>query len=144
MKLIKTSVATVALATLLAGSLSTYAQTSTNGAARQGMRGVEGQMTRLSEDLKLTADQKPKVKALLEEQNKKRQELRAEGTPDRTKMQALQEETTKKMKEVLTAEQFTKYEEFIKTQRNRRQGAGGGASADKSGVAPKAKKNADK
>lgn len=141
MKSIKTSVATVALAALLAGSLSTYAQTHTNSAGRT-MRGGEGQITRLSAELKLTDDQKAKVKTILEEQNKKRREMRAEGTPDRAKMQELQQETTKKMKEVLTADQFTKYEEFIKTQRNRRQGTN--VSADQSGTAPKGKKNANK
>jgi Spy/CpxP family protein refolding chaperone len=130
MKSSKTAIATLALTAVLSLSPSLWAQnTNAPGGGRVGgPRNVEGQMNRLTEQLTLTEDQKPKVKAILEEQNKKIGELRGDSAsaPEdrRAKMQAIREETTKKMKEVLTAEQFKKYEEF-QQQRMRRQGAGG-------------------
>ena len=133
MKLSKTSVAIIAVAGLLALSPSGRAQTNTPpGAGPGGRQGagrgqsVEAQLTRYTEQLKLTDAQKPKVKELLEDQNKKRQELRNAAPEERrTKMQALQEDFTKKMKEILTADQLKKFEELQQQQRgrgNRRQG----------------------
>jgi Spy/CpxP family protein refolding chaperone len=126
MKLTKTTLAVFAAAGLLSVVPVSNAQNQTNKptVARPGgpgARGLEGRMTALAEHLKLTDEQKPKVKAILEEQDKKRAELRnASQEERRSKMQALNEETNKKMKEVLTADQFSKYEEFNKQQRARR------------------------
>lgn len=134
MKFTKTSMAVIAMAGLLAFSSSASAQTNAppaggrQGAGRQGGRGqgVEQQMTRLTEQLKLTDEQKPKVKAVLDEQDKKIMELRGNtGTaPEdrRAKLQSIREDSNKKLKEVLTAEQFTKYEELQRQQRGRRAG----------------------
>jgi protein CpxP len=89
--------------------------------AKEGKKGKRGQsveqiMDRMNETLKLTDEQKPKVKAVLEESQKKRQELFADssvtGDDRRTKMQAIMEEQNKKLKEILTAEQYTKWEEL--------------------------------
>ncbi len=137
MKLTKTSVAILAIAGLLSLSPSGRAQTNTpprGGAAGRsaGARGMsaEAQLTRYTEQLKLTDAQKPKVKAVLEEQQKKMQELRGVAPEERRpKMQALREEETKKMKEILTADQFKKFEELQQQQRGRGTRRQGGTNA---------------
>ena len=77
---------------------------------------------------------KPKVKAVLDEQRTKMGELRNETDQEvrRTKGQALRTETTAKMKEILTAEQFTKWEKMAQGMRGNRPpgGAPGGAGGD--------------
>ena len=132
----------LAAAGLLAFAASVPAQESTNTPPPPGRRtrvSPEQQFKNLSEQLKLTEDQKPKVKAVLEDQAKQRQELRNVAPEDRrAKMQALREETTKKFKEILTEDQFKKYEEIQKAQQQRgRPGAGGGAPTAPSGAATK-------
>lgn len=98
------------------------------GAARMT---PEAQLKNLTEKLALTAEQQPKVKALLEEGAKARQTARDLSPEERrTKVAALREETTKKMKAILTGDQFKKYEEILKTQ----QGPRGARNAD--GQAP--------
>ena len=100
---------------LVACSSSAMAQDQKPGG--KGGRGgfsVEQQMERLETELKLTDDQKPKVKAALEATAKKRQELRDSGTSReemRDKMRAIMDDQDKKMKEILKPEQYTKYEE---------------------------------
>jgi protein CpxP len=101
---------------------------------RGGQRpSVQERLDRMTEQLKLTDEQKPKVKAILEEQDKKMEELRQVAPEERReKGRALREETAKKMKEVLTAEQFTKWEEM------RAQGRPGGPRGEKKGEGKKA------
>jgi periplasmic protein CpxP/Spy len=150
MKLTKTTLALAAVAGLLALSPAVSAQPtnqSTNAAPPAGGRGgrggmsVENQMTRLSEQLKLTDEQKPKVKGVLEEQFKQMQGVRDLPPEERrAKMPALREEMTRKMKEILTPEQFGKYE-ASQQQRGQRRGPGGpqpGSNQDK----PEVKKDA--
>jgi len=64
--------------------------------------------------LALTDDQKPKVQAVLDDQRKKLTELRQDTTlamPDKiAKRKAIQEEVAAKFKEILTPEQFVKYQ----------------------------------
>lgn len=120
----------LAAAGLLSISSAGHAQTETNkhpvirpGAGTGAARGIEARLKELTTRLNLTEEEKPKVKAILEEQEKKRAELRGAGalSPEerRAKAQAFAEETAKKLKEVLTPEQFTKYEDLTK-QRVRR------------------------
>jgi Spy/CpxP family protein refolding chaperone len=85
---------------------------------------VDDRLARLSEQLSLTDEQKPKVKALLEEQGKVFAEARDLSPEERrTKMQASRDEMTKKMKAILTEEQFKKFEALP---RGRGQGGGPG------------------
>src|SRR5262245_2260035 len=112
MKFKHTSLGIIAAAAMLTLIPSIQAQTNTPPGGRQGGQGGQGgrqgmrgspedQMARLSEQLKLTDAQKPKVKAVLEEQQKKIQELRgdtgASQEDRRAKRQALQQDFHKKM-----------------------------------------------
>ena len=87
------------------------------------------QMERMITVLTLTDEQKPKVKAVLEESSKKRQEIMSDTSLDRAsireKMQPIMEEQNKKMKAILTDDQYTKYQEM-----NQR-GKKGGKKAEK-------------
>jgi Spy/CpxP family protein refolding chaperone len=68
-------------------------------------------LDKMAEDLKLTADQKAKVETAFKEQGEKMRGMR-DLSPDerREKGKAMREEMTKKMKGILTAEQFEKWE----------------------------------
>jgi Spy/CpxP family protein refolding chaperone len=94
---------------------------------RKGPPTIEMQMDKLTDRLTLTDEQKPKVKALLEDQQKKMQEVFTDtsltGPQKREKRQTLNEEKEKKMKEILTADQFKKYQE-MERERGGRKGPG--------------------
>jgi Spy/CpxP family protein refolding chaperone len=112
-------VAALALGGLIACSTLATAQDSTNNVPKKGKRGfqtVEQQMQRYTDQLTLTDEQKPKVKAVLEESSKKRSEIMADTSLDRAtireKMQPIMDEQNKKMKAILTDDQFTKYKEM--------------------------------
>src|SRR5262249_37810495 len=135
MKINKISIAMIA-ASLLAISPAVYAQTTNNagggaaagggGRARGGMS-VDAQMDRIDKAVTLTDAQKPKVKAALEDQSKAMQEARSgDATERRTKYQAAHDDFNKKLKDILTPEQYTKYEALPTP--NRRGGAGGGGA----------------
>jgi len=107
----------LALGGLLAVASASMAQDQKAGqdTKKGGRQNIEQRLNTMAEELKLTPDQKTKVKALLEDQAKKMEASRSEmqnltQEERRTKMQASREEMNKKMKEILTAEQYTKYE----------------------------------
>jgi Spy/CpxP family protein refolding chaperone len=87
------------------------------------MRGQAG-FDRIAEQLKLTDDQKPKVKAILEDQRKKMGELRQDTSLSqedrRAKMQTIRENTATQMKAILTPDQFDQWQKI--NQRQRRPG----------------------
>ena len=87
-----------------------------------GKRGFspEQQLERMNEQLKLTDAQKPKVKAVLEETSKKRQEL-GDVPQDqrREKYQALRDEENKKLKAILTSEQYEKWQKAMEEMRSK-------------------------
>jgi Spy/CpxP family protein refolding chaperone len=118
MKIHKISlIAVLAAAIVLAYSPALRAQENKDAPKREGRPGggdfVKQRMDRLTEELKLTDEQKPKVEALLKAQVEKMRGLR-DATPEerREKMTANREEMAKKMKEILTAEQFEKYQKL--------------------------------
>jgi protein CpxP len=116
-------IAALALGGLVACSTLATAQNAPGGKGGKKGYTVEQQMERLTEQLTLTDAQKPKVKAVLEEQQKKMQELRSETDQDtrRTKMQDLRKETEKKMKEILNEDQFKKYQEMSQRRGKKKQ-----------------------
>ena len=119
MKLTKISlIAVLAAATVLSYSPTLSAQEKKDtpkreGGGQGGGDFVKQRMDRLNEELKLTDEQKPKVEALLKAQAEKMRGLR-DATPEerREKMQASREEMGKKMKEILTTEQYEKYQKM--------------------------------
>jgi protein CpxP len=115
MKITKSSIITLlTLGGLLICSTS-MAQDSKEGKKGKGQfPTVQERMDKLTTELTLTDDQKPKVEAVLKDSEKKMRELRADtATPQdekRPKMQAIREDADKKLKEILTADQYKKYE----------------------------------
>jgi len=112
-------IAAVALGGLVASSMLATAQEGSNPPEKRGGKGrptVEQQMQRYTEQLALTDDQKPKVEAVLKASSKKRQEITSDTSLDRQqireKMQPVMEEQNKKMKAILTDDQYKKYQEM--------------------------------
>lgn len=127
MKLNKISLlAALTLGGLVVCSNMALAQDANKDAKKGGKRGfsVEQQMERMSEQLSLTDDQKPKVKAVLEESQKKMQEMRGDSSVPqdqrREKMQTLMQEQDKKLKGILKAEQYEKWQKTREEMRGKR------------------------
>jgi periplasmic protein CpxP/Spy len=130
MKINKISMTVIAAAAVLALCPAVHAQTDTNkpaARARGGMT-VEAQMDRIDKAVTLTETEKPKVKAAVEKMIAAMQEARNADQEDRrTKMTAAREDFNKQMKEILTPEQYTKFEAMPRG--GRRGGAGNGGAA---------------
>jgi len=112
-------IAALALGGLIACSTVVTAQDAPGADAKKGGRKqftVEQQLDRMTTQLNLTDEQKPKVKAVLEETSKKMREIMSDTSLDRDarreKMQPIREEQNKKMKAILTDEQYKKYQEM--------------------------------
>jgi Spy/CpxP family protein refolding chaperone len=92
-------------------------ETPSKGKGKGGRMSVEQQMEKLTTELSLTDEQKPKVKEVLEARNKKMQELFADTSTAqedrRTKMREISADTEKKMKEILKPDQFEKYKTWV-------------------------------
>jgi Spy/CpxP family protein refolding chaperone len=116
-------------------------------AAAKGKKGGgRGGLTldQLKEQLKLDDKTTAKVKPIWEERTKKISDLTASNPSAqdrRTKMQAITDETNKKMKEVLTAEQYKQFEAM--PQAAVRAGKGKKAADAGAPPAPAAEKKAD-
>jgi periplasmic protein CpxP/Spy len=108
-------IAALAIGGLIACSTLVTAQ----DAPKKGKGGYspEQQLERMTTTLSLTDEQKPKVKAVLEETSKKMKDLRSETdqTTRREKMKPIMDEQNTKLKAILTPEQFTKYQEMRPT-----------------------------
>ncbi len=106
-------IAAMALGGLVACSTLATAQ---DAPKKKGRMSVEQQMERYNTELTLTDEQKPKVKAVLEETSKKMQEIRNDPNFDRSqmreKMQPIMEKQNEKMKGILTEDQYKKYQEM--------------------------------
>ena len=135
MKLTKTiTLAALVAAGLLAGTaLQAQDAPKDKPASAQTGPGQRGRPD-FAKALNLTEDQKPKFKEIMQGTMEKRRALNQDAslTPEekKAKAKAIQEETTKQMKALLTEEQFAKWE---KLSQRPRPGAGGPppAGADK-------------
>ncbi|MCC6820069.1 MAG: hypothetical protein V9H26_24015 [Verrucomicrobiota bacterium] len=89
-------------------------------------------LAKIATELKLTDEQKTKVAAALKEQAEKMRGLK-DATPEerKEKVKAGREEMQKKMKEILTPEQYTKWEKLRKEGGPGRPGRRGGPGAEK-------------
>ncbi|MDP9038390.1 MAG: hypothetical protein M3O02_03825 [Acidobacteriota bacterium] len=93
-----------------------------------GRMNPQTQVDAMTDQLGLTAEQQPKVLAILQESQKKMMEIRnSGGDPEemRPKMMALREDQQTKIKAVLTDEQRVKYDAMIKAQQERMRNGGG-------------------
>jgi periplasmic protein CpxP/Spy len=96
---------------LALGGLLVCANVSTAQEAKEGKkRGFSPQqrVEQMDKELKLTADQKTKLTALFEEQTKKMRDLAPEDR--RAKAREMREEYDKKMKTILTPDQWEKWQ----------------------------------
>ena len=107
--------AAVALGALLVCGTAVMAQDNkdSKGGGKRGRMSAAERLQAMTDTLKLTDEQKPKVKAALEDTQTKMQEARSAPQDERReKMQTIMADEGKKMKEILTPEQYTKYEEM--------------------------------
>lgn len=102
-------IAALALGGLMACSTLATAQDAPKKGGKKGMT-AEQRLEAMTTQLSLTDEQKPKVKALLEDTAKKMKDVAPEDR--QTKGREIRDEQNKKMKEILTADQFTKYQEM--------------------------------
>lgn len=86
-------------------------------------RMAEGRLERLTEQLKLTVEQKEKVKPLLEDEMQRMRELRADSSLDRQGMmdgmKRIREESRERVRTVLTDEHKHKFDRMEQDQQNR-------------------------
>jgi len=118
-------IAALALGGLLACcTLATAQETNKDTTAKKGKRGmmtVEQRLDRMSTELELKDDQKPKVKAVLEDTGKQMQALRDLPQDERrTKMQSIREDENKKLKDILTPDQYEKYQKMMAEMRGKK------------------------
>jgi periplasmic protein CpxP/Spy len=133
-----TAMAVLALATLV--TLNTNAADKPKGEGKERPAGVRAGGGKIAEELNLTADQKPKVEAIMKDAAEKRKALRDDTalTPEqrREKAKAIAEESKTKLKDILTAEQLAKFEEMQKNRPGRPGGPGGPGGDHKPADAP--------
>src|SRR6185312_10586572 len=107
---------------------------------RGGGRMMGPNADQLAKDLDLNDAEKAKVKTIIDDQQKKMTELRADTalsqTDRRAKMQTIREDTAAKMKEALPADKFEKFQQQQQQMRQRFQ-RGGGTNAPAPAAAPK-------
>lgn len=144
MKINKISMALMAAASLLAVSPAVYAQTTdTNKPAGEAPalrpRGGRGPtLESIDKAVTLTDAQKPKVQSALDDLTAAMKDARAADQADRrTKTTAARDDFSKKMKDTLTPEQYTKFQAMPQPGR-RNAGAGGGGNGGAAGTPPPA------
>ena len=135
MKISKISMAIIAATAVMAVSPAVFAQTNNNppGAAQPPRGGGRGGMAvtvdAIDKAVTLTEAEKPKVKEAVDAYTKAAQEARdADQSERRTKMTAARDDLDKKMKEILTPEQYTKFQAMPRGGRRGGPGGGGGGA----------------
>jgi protein CpxP len=132
MKLNKTlMIAAFTVGSLFAGNFALQAQDSTNmpstntpaSAPPGGMRGRGQNLDQIAKDLDLSDDQKAKVKTVMDDQRQKITDLRADSSlsqEDRTaKRKEIRDASEAKLKDILTPDQFAKWQKMMQGMRNR-------------------------
>lgn len=107
--------AALAAGALIAGNAPLFAQnTNPPPPASEHGHGMRGHQD-LVKTLNLTDEQKPKFQEIMKNSMQQRKGLREDASLSsedrRTKMQAIKRETDQKLKDLLTPEQFAKYQE---------------------------------
>ena len=131
--------ALLAAASLLTVCPAVQAQTNDNGAAATAPRRPRGPTVEsIDKAVTLTDAEKPKVKEALDAYTAALTDARnADQSERRSKMQAAREDFNKKMKDILTPDQYTKFE-AMRPAGGRRGGAGGAGGAGGGATPPPA------
>jgi Spy/CpxP family protein refolding chaperone len=134
MKIKNISMAIIAAAAMLAVCPAVHAQTDTNApaTATHARRGRGPTLESIDKAVTLTDDQKPKVKEALEQLQTTITGITADDSDRQAKMRSAREEFNKKMKEILTPEQYTKFQAMPRG--GRRGGANGGGANSPAGT----------
>lgn len=140
----------VLLAAALMAPVGLLAQNSASGEGqpesrmgRHHMPDVDTQLQRLSKKLKLTDEQKPQVKTILEDQRDQMQKLMQDSSGSRgenhQKMREIHKNASSKIRALLTDEQKNKYDKLEAKRRERMEkhmGHHGGAQPDQESQQP--------
>lgn len=119
--------AALALGSLLAFGFAARAQDQTNSPPARGQRGAQlrEHLAKVAQELNLTDEQKSKVRAVLQEDREKLQALRADTslTPAqrKTQLKQIRDDINAKMKGILTAEQYEKWQKMREERKEARQ-----------------------
>jgi len=122
-----------ALALSMAGTTAVFAQSGTGGQGpggwgqgqheRRGMPSPDQQLERMSQQLNLTAEQKDKIKPILEEHAKQMQSLRNDSSMSRedrrAKFQEMRQNMANEIRPILNSDQQKKWEEMMNRQPQR-------------------------
>ncbi|TLV01246.1 DUF4890 domain-containing protein [Dyadobacter luticola] len=112
-------------------SMTAFAQRGDSGMTPEAR--AENQTKTLTENLKLSDDQKKQVYDLSLARAKKMQEMRDSQKMDREQMRASMETFNTEIAKILTVEQQEKYKTMLEDRRNNR---GGGNGGPRGGAAP--------
>jgi hypothetical protein len=104
------------------------------------MRGRGPSIEQLTKALDLTADQQPKVKAVLDNMQQERRAVMQDSTlsqdDKRAKGKAIREEANGKLKDILTPDQFAKWQKMGPMGGHRNGGGNGGGTNAPSSTPP--------
>jgi periplasmic protein CpxP/Spy len=135
LKYVLLSLALMAPAGLVAQSANTTDSQQEARPMRRHIPDVDTQLQRLSKKLKLTDEQKPQVKTILEDQRDQMQKLMQEPSgaqgEKRQKMREIHENASSKIRTLLTDEQKSKYDKLEAQRQERmqkRRGRRGGSA----------------
>jgi Spy/CpxP family protein refolding chaperone len=86
----------------------------------------------LATELNLTAEQKPQVQQILDDENAQREQLQSSGEDRREVMQQVRSDLITKMSAVLTPDQLQKFEQMEQQHRHHGRGGFGGGYGQQS------------
>jgi periplasmic protein CpxP/Spy len=119
MKIVRSSLLTLTLllpASLLAQYGGPGGGAEQSGPGHRHMPSVDDQLQHLSKKLKLTDEQKPKVKEILQDQRDQMQQLMQDSSGDRTekgqKMREIHQNASSKIRALLTDDQKARYDKL--------------------------------
>jgi Spy/CpxP family protein refolding chaperone len=125
---------------LAAGAWGAAFQGGQGGGGRRGMPSPDEQLKRMTKDLNLTADQQTKIKPILVDEEKKREDLRNDSSVDRQtmrqKMMQIRQDSSDQIRALLDDKQketFDKQEQNRENRAQGRRGGPGGPGGDNSG-----------
>ena len=108
----------------------TGAQSGERMGGQRGRMSPQAELDRLNKELNLTQDEQDKIKPILEDQQKQMEALRndssVQGQDRFAKMRDIRKDHNDQIRNVLTSDQQTKFDDMQKRMMERRRGGGGG------------------